>query len=58
MRDLDKVGHLLKGIAEDVYKYLITKENRVSALDVIRHCRAFETLKIRRIVKSLDVWRT
>ncbi|KAH9382487.1 hypothetical protein HPB48_010927 [Haemaphysalis longicornis] len=45
----DKVGHLLKGIAEDVYNYLITKENLASALDVIRHCRAFETLKMRRI---------
>lgn len=49
MPDEDKVGHLLKGIAEDVYNYLITKENLASALDVIRHCRAFETLKMRRI---------
>ncbi|KAH9367548.1 hypothetical protein HPB48_001640 [Haemaphysalis longicornis] len=58
MPDEDKVGHLHKGIAEDVYNYLITKENLASALDVIRHCRAFETLKMRRITPSLDAWQT
>lgn len=49
MPDEDKVGHLLKGIAEDVYNFLITKESLTSPADVIRHCRAFEAFKIRRI---------
>lgn len=49
MSDEDKVGHLLKGIAEDVYNFLITKEDLASAADVMRHCRAFEALKTRRI---------
>lgn len=47
MSDEDKVGHLLKGIAEDVYNFLITKEDLASAADVVRHCRAFETLNRR-----------
>lgn len=49
MTDEDKVGHLLKGIAEDVYSFLITKETLPTPADVIRHCRAFEALKIRRV---------
>lgn len=49
MSDEDQVGHLLKGIAEDAYNFLITKEDLVTAQDVIRHCRAFEALKMRRI---------
>lgn len=49
MSEEDKVGHLLKGIAEDVYTYLISKENLNSTVDVIRHCRTFEALKLRRI---------
>lgn len=49
MSEEDKVGHLLKGIAEDVYHFLIGKENLGTVADVIRHCRTFETLKMRRI---------
>lgn len=49
MTEEDKVGHLLKGIAEDVYQFLIAKDNLTSVSDVIRHCRTFETLKTRRI---------
>lgn len=49
MSEEDKVGHLLKGIAEDVYNFLIGKDNLSSVSDVIRHCRTFETLKMRRI---------
>lgn len=49
MTEDDKVGHLLKGIAEDVYHFLIAKENLSSVSDVIRHCRTFEALKTRRI---------
>lgn len=50
MPEEDKVGHILKGIAEDVYNFLITKENLASVADVIRHCRTFEQLKTRRII--------
>lgn len=49
MSDEDKVGHLLKGIAEDVYHFLIAKENLTSVADVIQHCRTFEALKMRRV---------
>ena len=49
MSEEDKVGHLLKGIAEDVYNYLIAKESLASVADVMKHCRTFETLKLRRI---------
>lgn len=49
MSEEDKVGHLLKGIAEDVYNFLISRESLTSVSDVVRHCRTFETLKQRRI---------
>lgn len=50
MSDEDKVGHLLKGIAEDVYNFLITKDDIASPTDVVSHCRAFEKLKTQRIL--------
>lgn len=50
MSDEDKVGHLLKGIAEDVYNFLITKEDLHTPSDLRKHCRAFEALKRRRIL--------
>ncbi|XP_077551742.1 uncharacterized protein LOC144165852 [Haemaphysalis longicornis] len=49
MPEDDRVGHVLKGIAEDVYNFLIGKDNLNTVTDVIRHCRTFETLKARRI---------
>lgn len=49
MSEEDKVGHLLKGIAEDVYQFLIAKENLTSVAEVMQHCRTFEALKMRRI---------
>ncbi|XP_077532506.1 uncharacterized protein LOC144144881 [Haemaphysalis longicornis] len=49
MSEEDKVGHLLKGIAEDVYHFLISREKLESAADVIQQCRTFEALKTRRI---------
>lgn len=49
MLEEDKVGHLLKGIAEDVYNFLISKESLSTTADVIEHCRTFEALKLRRI---------
>ncbi|XP_077491779.1 uncharacterized protein LOC144102362 [Amblyomma americanum] len=50
MPEEDKVGHLLKGIAEDVYNFLISKDSLKSTADVIKHCTAFEALKLRRVV--------
>ncbi|XP_077557779.1 uncharacterized protein LOC144173139 [Haemaphysalis longicornis] len=49
MSEDDKVGHLLKGIAEDVYNFLIGREKLESASDVVQHIRTFEALKKRRI---------
>ncbi|KAH9378739.1 hypothetical protein HPB48_014694 [Haemaphysalis longicornis] len=49
MSDEEQVGHLVKGIAEDAYHYLIPKQDLASAEDVNRHCRAFEAPKMRRI---------
>lgn len=50
MSDEDKVGHLLKGIAEDVYNFLIAKDDLSTPTDFRRLCRAFEALKTRRIL--------
>lgn len=49
MSEEDRVGHILKGIAEDVYAFLISKESLDTVEDVIRHCQAFAALKTRRI---------
>lgn len=49
MSEEDKVGHLLKGIAEDVYTFLISKDSLNTVADVIRHCQTFAALKTRRI---------
>ncbi|XP_077529327.1 uncharacterized protein LOC144141670 [Haemaphysalis longicornis] len=49
MPEDDRVGHVLKGIAEDVYNFLIGKDNLNTVTDVIRHCRTFEAMKARRI---------
>ncbi|XP_077557041.1 uncharacterized protein LOC144170904 [Haemaphysalis longicornis] len=49
MSEDDKVGHLLKGIDEYVYNFLIGREKLESASDVVQHCRTFEALKKRRI---------
>lgn len=42
-----KAAHLLDGIAEDVYQFLIVKENLTSASVVKQHCRTFGALKMR-----------
>ncbi|XP_077565130.1 uncharacterized protein LOC144180728 [Haemaphysalis longicornis] len=49
MPEDDRVGHILKGIAEDVFNFLISKDNLNTISDVIQHCRRFEALKMRRI---------
>lgn len=45
----DKAGHLLRGIAVDVYQFPIADDTLKSVSDVIRHCRILETPKTRRI---------
>ncbi|KAH8022958.1 hypothetical protein HPB51_006388 [Rhipicephalus microplus] len=45
----DKVGHSLKGIAEDVYNFLVTKENLNTPI-FRQQCREFEALKTWRIL--------
>ncbi|KAH8026673.1 hypothetical protein HPB51_023913 [Rhipicephalus microplus] len=50
MSDGDKVGHLLKGITEDVYKFLIKKKNLNNPSIFREQCRAFEALKTRKIL--------
>lgn len=37
MPEEDKVGHILKGIAEDVYNFLIGKESLTSMSEVVKH---------------------
>lgn len=54
MFEEDKVGHLLKGIAKDLYNYLIGKESLDSVADMIKHCRTFETL--RTLAYHAKVW--
>lgn len=48
----DEVGHLLKGIAENIYQYLIAKHSLESVSDVILNCRTFEALRARRITQK------
>ncbi|GBN63706.1 hypothetical protein AVEN_7700-1, partial [Araneus ventricosus] len=48
MPEDDKVSHLMKGIAEDVYRALLTKEIRTTA-DFIKWCQHIEEMQQRRI---------
>ncbi|GBN09738.1 hypothetical protein AVEN_109844-1 [Araneus ventricosus] len=48
MPEDDKVSHLMKGIAEDVYQALLTKEIRTTA-DFIKWCQHIEERQQRRI---------
>lgn len=43
------MGHLLRGIAEDVHNFLISKDVATPSSDLRRHCRTFEALKTRQI---------
>lgn len=48
MSEADKVGHVLKGIADDAFNLLICKDcNTVEA--ILKECRRFEEAKCRRI---------
>ncbi|KAH8032175.1 hypothetical protein HPB51_023325 [Rhipicephalus microplus] len=49
MSEEDRVGPVLKSIAEDVYNFLIGKDCLSSVSDVTKHCRTFASLKMRRI---------
>ncbi|KAH7987791.1 hypothetical protein HPB51_026537 [Rhipicephalus microplus] len=49
MTDEDKVGNLLKGISEDIYHYLIGKDDLQSANGIIPQYRKFKAPKARRI---------
>ncbi|KAH6942924.1 hypothetical protein HPB50_011960 [Hyalomma asiaticum] len=46
----DKVGHLLKGVAEEVYNFLIAKDDLSTPTNFRRLCRTFEALKTRRVL--------
>lgn len=48
MPEEDKVAHLMKGIAEDFYQSLLTKELKKTE-DFIRWCRYIEEMKERRV---------
>uniref|UniRef100_A0A224YQ09 Gag protein n=1 Tax=Rhipicephalus zambeziensis TaxID=60191 RepID=A0A224YQ09_9ACAR len=48
MPEADKVGHILKGIADDAFNLLICK-NLTTVEDIIKECRRFEQAKSRRI---------
>lgn len=51
MSEEDKVSHLLKGIADDAFNILVSKD--CSTIDdIIKECRRFEELKSRRVAKN------
>lgn len=53
MVEVDKVGHVLKGIADDAFNLLIF--NNVSTIDVIvKECRRFELAKSRRVIPQFS----
>lgn len=53
MLDEDKVGHILKGIADDAFNFLLCKDCS-TVESVIEACRRFEQAKSRRIVHRFD----
>lgn len=48
MPEEDKISHLMKGVAEDVYQALLTKEIKTTA-DFIKWCHYIEEMQQRRI---------
>lgn len=48
MTEPDKTGHLLKGIAEDVFNFLIQR-NVTTVKDFVQECKRFEEVKRNRI---------
>lgn len=51
MSESDKIGHIMKGIADDAFNLLVIK-NCTTVEAVIAECRRFEEAKSRRIVKN------
>ncbi|CAL1264356.1 unnamed protein product [Larinioides sclopetarius] len=51
MTDNDKVSHLMKGIAEDVYRHLLAKDVSCTS-DFIKECQRIEEMNQRRISKN------
>lgn len=51
MPETEKVGHLLKGIADDAFNLLVFK-NTSSVDEIISECRRFEQAKSRRIAQQ------
>lgn len=52
MPDDEKVSHLLKGIAEDIYQALLTKEINTTA-DFIKWCSYIEDMKQKRVGRRM-----
>lgn len=53
MTEVDKVGHILKGIADDAFNLLVY--NDVSTVDaIVKECRRFEVAKSRRVVPQFS----
>lgn len=48
MSEDDKVSHLMKGVAEDIYQALLTKEIK-SPQDFIKWCQYIEDMKLKRV---------
>lgn len=53
MPEEDKVGHILKGIADDAFNFLLCKDCS-TVESVIAECRRFEQAKSRRIIHRFD----
>lgn len=49
MSEADKVGHIIKGIADDAFHLLVFK-NSSTVHDIISECRRFEEAKSRRVL--------
>lgn len=48
MNEQDKIGHLLKGIADDVFNFLVQK-NMSTVKEFVKECNRFEELKKSRV---------
>lgn len=51
MSESDKIGHILKGIADDAFNLLVIK-NCSTVDEVLAECRRFEEAKCRRIIQN------
>ncbi|GFR13402.1 hypothetical protein TNCT_72441 [Trichonephila clavata] len=51
MTENEKVSHLMKGVAEDVYQSLLVKDISCSS-DFLKECQRIEEMNQRRIAKQ------